>query len=224
MKSLWVFGDSFSATNKRKDLEGWRIIYKNWKGYTPNVWGDFLSLKIDHKLQNCAISGIDNYTMFESIVDAIDNIKQDDIVIIGWSSPLRFRLIDKNNCFTTIRPNNSNLDNSFFSESTLTNTNQFNNISMETINEIIVNRDSVLFQFEVNRFIKIINLYLKQKCRTIHWSPFQYINNNMDIIRIECLKDLERISNETDGYIDDEHYSENGHKILSEHFYKILTQ
>ena len=46
MNKLWVFGDSFSATNKKNNLENWRAQYKNWKGYTPLVWGDFLSLKI----------------------------------------------------------------------------------------------------------------------------------------------------------------------------------
>lgn len=224
MNSLWVFGDSYSATYKRNNLESWRILYKNWKGYTPNVWGDFLSLKLNHKLNNCAITGIDNYTLFETIIDVIDSIKENDIVIIGWSSYLRFRLIDKNNSFITIRPNNLNLDNSLFSDSTLPNTDRFNNISLKTITELVVNRDSVLFQHEINRFIRIINLYLNNKCKVIHWSPFQSISSSMNIIKIDCLKDLEIIATETNGYINDKHYSENGHKVLSDHFYKIINQ
>lgn len=224
MNKLWVFGDSFSATNKLNNLESWRLKYKNWKGYTPLVWGDFLSLKIQHRLINCAIGGIDNYTIFETILDVIDSIKENDIVFIGWSSTLRFRLVGKNNSFVTIRPNNFNLDTVSFSQSTLTNTEEFENISLKTITELLINRDNALFQYEVNRFIKIINLYLNNKCKVIHWSPFQFINNNMNIIKIECIKDLEKISDETNGYINDGHYSENGHKILSEYFYDLISK
>ncbi len=223
MNTLWVFGDSFSATYKTNNLEIWRGEYKKWKGYTPNVWGDFLSSEIKHKLINCALSGADNYTIFESIIDVIDSIKENDIVIVGWSSTLRFRLINKENHFTTIRPNNFNLDNRIFSKSTLSNVSDFNNISLNTITELLLNRDNVLFQYEINRFIKIINLCLGNKCKVIHWSPFQNSNNIMDIIRIECLENLEKIVDETNGYLNDKHYSENGHKILSEYFYNLIN-
>ena len=224
MNKLWVFGDSFSATNKKNNLENWRAQYKNWKGYTPLVWGDFLSLKTQRKLNNCAISGIDNYTLFESIIDVIDTINENDIVIIGWSSALRFRLVNKNGGFTTIRSNDHNLDNNPFTHATLTNTSQFNDISLETITELMVNRDSVLFQYEINRFIKIINLHLLNKCRVIHWSPFQLYNNSLDIIKIDCLGHLEIIVDETKGFIKDNHYSENGHRVLSEYFYDLITK
>ena len=223
MNKLWVFGDSFSATNKLNNLESWRLKYKNWKGYTPLVWGDFLSLKIQHRLINCAIGGIDNYTIFETILDVIDSIKENDIVFIGWSSTLRFRLVGKNNSFVTIRPNNFNLDTVSFSQSTLTNTEEFENISLKTINELLINRDNALFQYEVNRFIKIINLYLNNKCKVIHWSPFQKSHPILNIHRIPLIDDLELIKDETMGEINDYHYSENGHKILSDYFLKILN-
>jgi len=224
MNKLWVFGDSFSATNKQNNLENWRAQYKNWKGYTPLVWGDFLSLKIQHKLNNCAISATDNYTIFESIIDVIDTINENDIVIVGWSSVIRFRLIDKKGGFTTIRPNDYNLDNKPFTRASLTNPIQFNDISINTINELLINRDNILFQYEVNRFIKIINLCLINKCRVIHWSPFIIQNKSMDIIKIDCLEYLEKIVDETNGYIKDNHYSENGHRVLSEYFYDLITK
>ncbi len=61
------------------------------------------------------------------------------------------------------------------------------------------------------------------KCKVIHWSPFQNSNNIMDIIRIDCLENLEKIVDETNGYLNDKHYSENGHKILSEYFYNLIN-
>jgi hypothetical protein len=222
MNKLWVFGDSFSATYKRNNLENWRIKYKNWKGYIPNVFGDFLSLKIKYKLNNCALSGVDNYTLFENIIDVIDSIKENDVVIIGWSSTLRFRLVNKNNSFTTIRPNDLNLDDTLLSTSTISNVSNFNNVSLNTLSELILNRDSVLFQYELNRFIKIINLYLENKCKVIHWSPFQYMSPNLNIHRINPLSNVELIKDETNGEVDDLHYSENGHKQLADYFYEYI--
>lgn len=226
MNKLWVFGDSFSASNKRKNnIESWRASYAQWKGYVTNTWPDFLSKSIKHKLINCAISGTDNYTIFDTIIDVIDKIDKDDVVIIGWSSILRFRIIDKYNSFSTIRPNDIDRTDKFYSKrSTLGNSLQYNHISLDTINEILVNRDNILYQHEVNRFIKIINLYLDNKCKIMHWSPFQYNHQTINITYIEDLSLLERISDETSGVISDRHYSENGNKLLAEKIYNLLYE
>ncbi len=216
MKKLWIFGDSFSATNKRNEIENWRKLYIKWKGYTPKVWCEFLNDSLQLKLHNLAISATDNYTIFDSIVDAIDAISENDIVIIGWTSTLRFRLIDKSNKFNTIRPSDSN------KSSTLTNSNEYDSISIGTINEMLINRDNELYQYELNRFIKIINKSLNTK-NIIHWSPFQSTHPIIHIHKIDMLQDLELIKEETNGEINDTHYSENGHKDLANYFYKILN-
>ena len=53
MNKLWIFGDSFSATNKRKNIERWRRDYIKWKGYTTNVWPEYINDKLNFKL--CSI-------------------------------------------------------------------------------------------------------------------------------------------------------------------------
>lgn len=217
MSKLWIFGDSFSASNNRVNIESWRRKYIKWKGYTPKVWPEFLNEMIDVKLINLAISATDNYTIFDTIIDNIDKIEPTDIVIIGWTSTLRFRLVDRNNEFNTIRPSNS-LD-----KSTLDSTFEYKNISLNTINEMIVNRDSELFEYELNRFIKIINLYLNN-VKILHWSPFQHNHPYLKIVNIDGLDSFETISMETNNEVIDYHYSENAHNELSKKIYNILYE
>lgn len=217
MSNIWIFGDSFSATNKRTNIENWRRRYLKWKGYTTSVWPEFLNDKLNYKLINLSISATDNYTIFDTIIDNIDKIEYNDIVIIGWTSTLRFRLVDNTNSFNTIRPSSD------LKKSTLDRPFEYNNISLNTINEILLNRDTKLYEWELNRFIKIINLYLKN-VKILHWSPFESQHPYLQIQRIEGLDDLETISMETNGEINDYHYSENAHLILSEKIYRLLYE
>jgi hypothetical protein len=50
MSKLWIFGDSFSATNKRSNIESWRREYAKWKGYTTDVWPEILNNQLNYKL------------------------------------------------------------------------------------------------------------------------------------------------------------------------------
>lgn len=217
MGKLWVFGDSFSASNNRDTLERWRIEYARWKGYTTKVWPEFLNETLNLKLINSSIGGTDNYTIFDTIIDNIDKIENNDIVIIGWSSTLRFRIVDKSNSFNTIRP-------SFDSKkSTLNNIHEYKGISLNTINEILVNRDNPIYEHELNRYIRIINLYLKG-IKTLHWSHFQNQYQNLKIVRMDEINKIEKISEETNNEVKDYHYSENGHKELSKIIYNKLYE
>lgn len=217
MNKLWIFGDSFSASNNRINAESWRRNYIRWKGYIPKVWAEYLNEKINHKLINLSISGTDNYTILDTIIDNIDKIESNDIVIIGWTSTLRFRLIDKTNSFNTIRPSHLS------GGSTLHNSLEYRDISLNTINEVLINRDNVLYEYELNRFIKMVNLYLKD-IKTLHWSPFQSHHPNLKIQKINGLNELETITMETNGELNDYHYSEDAHSILSKKIYNILYE
>jgi hypothetical protein len=217
MGKLWVFGDSFSASNNRNTLERWRIEYAKWKGYTTKVWSEFLNETLQLKIINVSISGTDNYTIFDTIIDNIDKINRDDIVIIGWSSTLRFRIADKSNSFNSIRPSTDS------KKSTLNRSHEYINISLNTINEILVNRDNSLYEHELNRYIKIINLYLKD-IKTLHWSPFQNQHSLLNIVRINDIDKIEKINEETNQELNDYHYSENGHKELSKLIYNKLYE
>jgi hypothetical protein len=83
------------------------------------------------------------------------------------------------------------------------------NISINTINEILVNRNHYLYSVEVNNWIKLINFTLKNNT-VVHWTAFE---SSMNVIFIGG---IERISVETNDEIIDGHFSEKGQLELSE--------
>jgi hypothetical protein len=200
MDTLWTFGDSMTEPFQNNNAH-WSLEYCNYKGYCPKVYGEILADKLNMNLVNKGLGGIDNYTILERICEVADKIKEDDIVIVGWTSPIRFRIVNDDNAWSHILPNYKR--------------NQYTqSISQSTTDEIIVNRDNILFIKEINNWIKLINKSFKN---TIHWS---YAFNSIDGI---YLPNFNRIVTETNGVCNDTHYSETGHIQLSDTLYELIT-
>lgn len=214
MPRLWVFGDSFSATNDRPSIEGWRMEYVKWKGYVPKVFSDFLSDKLGISNRNMGVSGADNYTIIDTIIDSLTKINSDDIIIIGWSSTIRFRIASKNGNFLTIRPNILNNN-----KSTINDTTYLTDVCVDCLNEVIVNRNNQIYIDEINRYIKLIN-HMYPNNVIIHWSPFKQETEGMYVTPIE--PKIERINEETNGEMSDIHFSEYGHEQISNYLYDII--
>ena len=195
-QKLYIFGDSFSAGFSFES--NWTNPYVNWKGYTPKGFGEIISQKLNLELINLADNASDNYSILQKFCDNVKNIKKNDLVIIGWSSPLRFRLVS--NDWITILPNYDK-----FSTKEIDKT----KISESTLIEILLNRDDVRYCNEVNSWIKLLNNLDKN---IIHWTPFDQ--------RLDCmfLSKFETIVTETNGELNDWHFSENGHLQLSDLF------
>ena len=195
-QKLYIFGDSFSAGFSFES--NWTNNYVNWKGYSPKGFGEIISQKLNLELINLAENASDNYSILQKFCDNEKNIKKNDLVIIGWSSPLRFRLVSKD--WITILPNYDK-----FSTKEIDKT----KISESTLIEILLNRDDIRYCNEVNSWIKLLNNLDKN---IIHWTPFDQ--------RLDCmfLNEFETIVTETNGKLNDWHFSENGHKQLSDLF------
>jgi hypothetical protein len=200
-RKLWTFGDSF--TDRFANTE-WSVKYVEWKGYTPKVYGEIISDKLELDLRNLGKAGSDYYTIFQTICDVSNGIKPDDIIIIGWSSPLRYRLVNMYNNWGSIIPN---------SDKTMV---TFENISEITMNEISVNRTHNLYIEEVCSWVRLLN-YKFSKNIIIHLSPFQEMPYNY-------FSGIERIGIETNGILDDSHYSEKGHQMLSDELILMISQ
>jgi len=200
MNTLWTFGDSMTEPFQNNNAH-WSLEYCNYKGYCPKVYGEILAEKLNMNLVNRGLGGIDNYTILEKICEVADKIKEDDIVIVGWTSPIRFRIINDHNVWMSILPNYKK--------------NQYTQlISQSTTDEIIVNRDNSLYIKEINNWIKLIN---KSFTNTIHWS---YAFNSIDGV---YLPSFNRIITETNGKCNDTHYSETGHIELSNVLYELIV-
>jgi hypothetical protein len=201
MSRLWVFGDSFSAPYNMQ--AEWSRKYIEYKGYQPKVFADLLSEKLGYELRNNAIMGADNYTIFEQFCISFPSFEDNDIVIIGWSSYYRFRLVTDAGQWLFLHPQHENV---------LTGT---KNVSKQTVDEIIVNREAKNYLDELNNWIVFINA-IKTKTKIIQWTPF-------DIgIKTEFLYGYECVTKDTNFEIIDGHFSENGHKEITEVFLKKI--
>jgi hypothetical protein len=206
---IWIFGDSFSVPfethiNNKYD---WAIDYCNYKKKIPKTFGNVLSDLLKTKVTNLAIPGCDNYSMFHSYIKNVENIKKDDIVIIGWSEVGRFRLANKWNTWASFVPN---FDNKL---------SDMENISNQTILEICTNRLSDIYIDELKDFIKIMKYSLPNNI-IYNWSPFPHIRKN--VADLENIIAPSGINIETNGLIKDGHYGEIAHLNLAMYFYKKI--
>ena len=202
MATVWTFGDSLTEQfNLKYD---WSKDYIEWKGYTPKVYGNFASEELGYELKNLGKGGSDNYSIFEAFCKEYQNIADDDIVIIGWSSCLRFRIVNKHDEWKPILPNFDN-----FMQDIL-------HFSKNTADDILVNRSSVKYIEEVNSWINFINSACNTK-KIIHWTHFDKQLNVFYFV-----EGIERIRTETGGLINDAHFSERGQKQLADELLKII--
>jgi hypothetical protein len=204
MKTLWIFGDSFSTPFDNKTLGNWDTNYCNWKGYVPKHFGDIIANQLEVDVKHFGVGGIDNDTIFERILKQAPKISKGDIVIIGWSTIHRFRLADSTKGFITIIPNDRLKQNIPF-------------ISKNTIEEILVNRSLLGYEYELYDRVKFLN-WLFNDMILIHWTPFCDMG-----IKIWGDIGFSTITNETNGLIVDAHYSELGHKQLTNKFLEMIS-
>ena len=209
---IWVFGDSFSTTWEKQGELGKQ--YSEWKGYTPKIFSDHLAIMLNTDVIQLGVGGLDNNTIFDSIITNMDTITSGDIVIIGWSHPSRFRL-EKNNKWVTIRHVKSELELHKF-------------IDTNTLEQLCVNRMSGLYWGEIVNWSKLLTTIFELKgIKVIFWSPFA-LRTDIHLKKQLLPKDwyvgtsLNRLREETNNVINDDHFSESGHKELADIFYNKL--
>lgn len=67
MKTLWLFGDSFTAPGNQRG------------------WGYYLSKKLNYNFKHKGISGASNYQILFNLVRNLSYIKENDLIVINWS-------------------------------------------------------------------------------------------------------------------------------------------
>lgn len=211
-KTIWTFGDSFTQSMAPVPrLKDWRYKYSEYKGHHPKVFSEFLGDDYGYTCHNRGHGGADNYTILDIIINHIDQIKDGDIIIIGWSSIHRTRMSNIFGKFTTIIPGG---DEAFKKENA-----KLMGISLNTLEEVLVNRfDGSCYVTELNKIIKLLNHTFRNNI-IIHWSPFYNFHQGMDVVSMPY---IQTILQETEGKIEDSHYSENGHEVIAEHLNELI--
>lgn len=220
--TIWVFGDSFSESYvnqaNRNHVEFQKYI--EFKGGQVKTYPDFLSEMLGYKLENLSFGGASNYSILNQFTSVMHRIKPNDVIVVGWTSTNRFRMVDDNGEFVNV----------IFQEFNQDAYPNIENVTKNSINEIVLNRINDRFYEELIEFTKVVD-NISKDCSVVHWSwsnppfPKQY---EYEFIK-RCIKfkkpDISTIKHETKGLIDDNHYNENTHLLLAEQMkHSIMTQ
>ena len=253
MGALHLFGDSFTEGHL---LDKTFHPYKEWKlyrgGELPLCWGDLLSKKLNMVMKNHAVGGMSNSEIFQKICKHSDEFEKDDIVIINWSYPSRFRWAscsDENNKCRWVRLGGAPHDGTVISEDTRTDI-ALQKTLIPCIEEIyehekLIYEYSKSKKFEVffwSADIDIINNLPSEKLIDRKYILHDEINSLPLIIQGENYIRINRpelkrtifdvfhqygavtVGEETNWEVQDYHLGEKGHIIQSELFYKYITE
>lgn len=200
-KTLWVFGDSFSAPFYHKKNKSWSEDYSKYLGYYPSCFGELLAKQLNMDLKNEAEPGIGNESIIDRIILSLNNIKDGDIVVIGWSAPTRWRYVEKGEWKDVVSPDDES-----------------DTLTESTIGDISINRLEPLYESELCNRVELVNKVLggPNKRFIYHWTWYAIEPYNL-INRIRG----ERIKDETKGELGDNHFSAKSHKRITK---KIINE
>lgn len=200
MKKLWVFGDSYGEPyDGELSKFYWSQDYLKWKGYVPKNYSQIMSEELNCQLMNFSFTASNNNQIFQNFCDNIDNIGSDDYVIIQWTEYHRFRLIGDDNQWENFT---AHINWARYNLKKIT------DVSFDTILQLLVNRRHIQYKNEVDSWEKLIKSKINPDNLLI-WNPFDVVGKG------KFVKSLEKIKDETNNEIQDNHFSENGNKQLS---------
>jgi hypothetical protein len=162
-KTLWVFGCSFTAEYHPvgdPQLRSNYDDYKDWRGGNlPKVWPSVLAEMIDYDVKNCGEGGAANQTIFWKFIDEHKNFRKGDLVIIGWTSILRFAAYNQRDvCMNSMLPSNIN-------------TNVDHILSDQALTEIFNNRSYPAWNGELWKWVSLINTFCNLSgVKILHWN------------------------------------------------------
>ncbi len=232
MKTLWIFGDSFSTGFDYNNL------HVNQKNYMTimninnfKIWPDVLGEKLNCEVKNFAKGGNSNYEIFQNFCDNCGLIKENDIVIIGWALIVKFRISENHKFLNLGRDINRDIG----------------MVKKETLKEIIDNR-SKLFKDKRDRWAGEVYLWERairtlskhKNFKAFFWTAEEprliynlneeekkdknYLCSESNEMLLSYLNKMgcTSMSDETGGIVSDSHMGLQGHIKQAEIFYNTI--
>jgi hypothetical protein len=233
MNSLFTFGCSFTENfipynNISNPVAQSRYIFEFLNGVVPDGWTDIVSKKLNYIQKNYSSGGDSNYGIFNQFCEHCNEFLENDIVIVQWTFVERFRWPNKENKWSSRLPG-------YFSN--------YDGISRDTYEEILVNRTHKLWSDEIYQYEKIIDrLCFLNKCKVFYLSfdtnliytlpteiksQKKYIfgdSINEEISEYLSKNGVKSISEETEGKINDGHLGKIGHEIFGNLIYNHIKK
>jgi|11_taG_2_1085331.scaffolds.fasta_scaffold45014_2 hypothetical protein len=223
MKTLWQFGDSYTAP------------------HNPKNWGYKLSKKLQYEsFEQRGQLGHSNYQIITDIISEIDNIKEEDGVIVNWSylsrgiivtkvEDLEANILSTNRLFNDEKKVHQHLDN--LEEGEIPILEKFIQlIDVFTKNNINFN-PPIFYQFKIiqnilqKRGVRVYSVFLEKDYLTDFGKNIEWPLDNFGLNTIEFKDGYENFLRENDylGTSDlDHHYKCSISDTIAEHFYKRI--
>lgn len=227
---VWAFGCSFTADYHPLDNDPPNNYdkYREWRGGNlPDTYPKVLADMIGYDVKNLGVGASSNYHIFRNFCNAVSDIKKGDIVIIGWTSLLRFVLANHGDeTIQNILPSQD-----------------YPEYEREVLDYIVVNRSDKVWNTEIISFMNIINEICKLKeSHVFYWTSdahmLDYWKENNIYTRSSIIKNSETdmdllnfddpienkytIQFETNYKVNDCHMGEFGHKRQAHEIYKYI--
>lgn len=225
-KNLFVFGCSYSSEFFNSGITD---LYFNYKGYWPKTWGRYLSEKLNYNLLNYSKGGNSNNQIFEDVCKYSHLFKKNDIVILQWSYMNRYRWVESK----------------WYQWATCSASNPVDGMDKKLNDMIVYNREHHLYKEEVLNWQKIIetlsklvgfHLYIWDgSYNFLYQNPIkdrsdrkyicsELIPHEKSFIDMVFNHGGNRILEETEGKINDNHLGEIGQKVQGELFYQHIKK
>jgi hypothetical protein len=210
MNKIWGFGDSFTFGHGCRPDGPLSEYYHNYKKSEDKIWLDWLGNYMDMRPVNVGECACSNDTIFDRIIENWNNIQKKDIVFIGTTFSHRFDIPLNNKLCTFLWLQKYWVENSALPK--------YYNVTKEQI-ETVINfkyhfSDHELYKVrQLKRFSFLEQMFKEKEIKYLTWSVEEYTR----------LNSIETITKDTDGLINDNHWSFKGHKDFADIIYKKVT-
>lgn len=225
MSYIWAFGDSMTAPISGLWPEK-PSPYSKWLGRYAKTSCEMLAEHFNYEYKNLAKAGSSNNQIFATFLQNHMHINSGDIVVIGWSPIMRYRLAKQ-------RAQDKKMDwqqiwalgwNGGVEQSCLDGT----SVTKEVAEHIVLNRYefSDFYSQEINEWVSFIKEWANLKnVKIVTWTWCNENFGGKHSIDVDIpVKIRTDISAETNNIIKDGHYGEVGHVELFNEIIEFLNK
>lgn len=212
MNTLWTFGDSLTFGHGCRADGPLTEYYHNYKKENDDIWPILLSKKIGMNLKNCGKCGASNDYIIDDMISNFDNINEGDYVILGKSYYQRFDVKDfrtniLSDITTEIKVSMSKKENEDWLKKI--------GRTQEEVETLI----NFMFYFSTDELFKkrqdLRFDFIRQRLINERKIGFFYEWSDVGL-------HMNRITQDTNGKINDAHFSFKGHYEMFQHIYEII--
>ena len=202
--NLWMFGCSFTTGTQCNEGERYYDEYKNRRG---KKFSELLSEEYNLRLIDLSVPGTSNEIILYRIVESIPKMKRGDMVVIGQTRSTRTFIFsgernwlgDETGQFSRkyiplVSPDIYFLKKEGFS-------NKFIEQLVGILHTTKLKHEKIWENYYGDWFNNVIKIIEEKECRVVLWGP-------------EMWKTFDTVRKDTNGVVDDGHFSWKGHKEM----------